>query len=123
MVCLVLLPPSALAQLTALNVMYPLLFRVEFNGKSTHCGVIEFTAQEGKVHLPGWMIEQLGCANSIVKLTSAEMPSGSFVKLQPTSESFLSVNHPRTMYVGMKGEMQRRKEDGLSLDIILLLLT
>lgn len=53
----VIMPPSALEQLTRLNINYPMLFKL-INKKSkreTHCGVLEFVADEGKVYLPLWV--------------------------------------------------------------------
>lgn len=52
----IIMPPSALDQLTRLNIVYPMLFKLT-NVKTeriTHCGVLEFVADEGKVYLPYW---------------------------------------------------------------------
>ena len=40
-----------------MNIEYPMLFKVEntTTGKSTHCGVLEFTAEEGCVYMPHWV--------------------------------------------------------------------
>lgn len=51
------MPPSALEQLTRLNIEYPMIFKLT-NKKTkriTHCGVLEFVADEGKVYLPHWV--------------------------------------------------------------------
>jgi ubiquitin fusion degradation protein 1 len=51
------LPASALDKLTQLHITYPMLFEV-INGaksKSTHAGVLEFTAEEGRCYLPFWV--------------------------------------------------------------------
>lgn len=51
------MPPSALDQLTRLNVEYPMLFKLT-NGKKnriTHTGVLEFVADEGKIYIPYWV--------------------------------------------------------------------
>ena len=40
-----------------LNIVYPMLFKLK-NSKSeraTHCGVLEFVADEGKMYLPYWV--------------------------------------------------------------------
>lgn len=39
-----------------------MLFKVEnaAGGRSTHCGVLEFVAQEGHVYLPRWVSERGG---------------------------------------------------------------
>lgn len=54
---IVIMPPSALDQLTRLNIVYPMLFKLT-NPKTsqiTHCGVLEFVADEGKIYLPYWV--------------------------------------------------------------------
>lgn len=51
------MPPSALELLTRLNIEYPMIFKLT-NKKTkriTHCGVLEFVADEGKVYLPHWV--------------------------------------------------------------------
>lgn len=52
------MPPSALEQLTRLNINYPMLFKLtnKDTQRITHCGVLEFVADEGKVYLPLWVI-------------------------------------------------------------------
>lgn len=53
----VIMPPSALEQLTRLNINYPMLFKLtnKNTNRITHCGVLEFVADEGKVYLPLWV--------------------------------------------------------------------
>lgn len=53
----VLLPSSALHDLTLRNIEYPLTFSLESQrtGKKTHAGVLEFIAPEGRVILPRWV--------------------------------------------------------------------
>lgn len=53
----VIMPPSALELLTRLNIEYPMIFKLT-NKKTkriTHCGVLEFVADEGYVYLPHWV--------------------------------------------------------------------
>lgn len=52
------MPPSALEQLTRLNIVYPMVFKLtnKKTNRITHCGVLEFVADEGKVYLPYWVI-------------------------------------------------------------------
>lgn len=54
------MPPSALDHLTRLNVFYPMLFKLTNRkmNRITHCGVLEFVADEGKVYLPYWVSYQ-----------------------------------------------------------------
>jgi ubiquitin fusion degradation protein 1 len=56
------LPPSALDRLARMNVEYPMLFEVTNNviGSKTHCGVLEFSADEGYCYMPFWMMQNLG---------------------------------------------------------------
>jgi ubiquitin fusion degradation protein 1 len=53
----ILMPPSALEKLTRLHIEYPMNFEL-FNGQlelTTHAGVLEFTAEEGRVYMPPWV--------------------------------------------------------------------
>lgn len=53
----VFLPPSALEKLMRLHIAYPMLFELINGAKErlTHAGVLEFTAEEGKIYLPSWV--------------------------------------------------------------------
>lgn len=53
----VIMPPSALDQLTRLNVEYPMLFKLTNakRSRTTHAGVLEFVADEGKIYIPYWV--------------------------------------------------------------------
>lgn len=53
----VIMPPSALEMLTRLNVEYPMLFKLtnHIRKRQTHCGVLEFVADEGKIYIPYWV--------------------------------------------------------------------
>jgi len=96
----IFLPPSALNRLAQLHIEYPMLFRAENkrSGKYTHCGVLEFIADEGSVYLPYWMMKHLGLQEGdIVTLTNASLPKGSYVKLQPHSTDFLDISNPRAV--------------------------
>jgi ubiquitin fusion degradation protein 1 len=56
------LPPSAFELLARMVIEYPMLFRVTNcqNGRKTHCGVLEFSADEGYCYMPYWMMRNLG---------------------------------------------------------------
>ena len=43
----------------SLHIEYPMLFKVENrrNSRSTHCGVLEFIADEGMMYMPYWVRE------------------------------------------------------------------
>jgi ubiquitin fusion degradation protein 1 len=57
---LVILPQSALEQLSNYNIEYPMIFKItnDRNGASSHCGVLEFSAKEGVSYIPGWVKKQ-----------------------------------------------------------------
>lgn len=40
-----------------LHIVYPMLFKLSNarSGRHTHCGVLEFVADEGKIYLPYWV--------------------------------------------------------------------
>ncbi|DBA92551.1 hypothetical protein WJX77_011470 [Trebouxia sp. C0004] len=96
----VFLPPSALDRLASLHIEYPMLFKVENRktGRSTHCGVLEFIADEGHVYLPYWMMQNLAMEEGeIVNLRSASLPKGTYVKLQPHTTDFLDISNPKAV--------------------------
>lgn len=54
-----MLPNSVLDALIRLNIQYPMLFKLTgvdpaFQ-RSTHAGVLEFLAEEGRAYLPQWV--------------------------------------------------------------------
>jgi ubiquitin fusion degradation protein 1 len=53
----IILPPSALDKLMRLHIMYPMMFELKNNKlkKSTHAGVLEFIAEEGRLYMPQWV--------------------------------------------------------------------
>nr|AAD08720.1 ubiquitin fusion-degradation 1 like protein [Homo sapiens] len=57
----IIMPPSALDQLSRLNITYPMLFKLtnKNSDRMTHCGVLEFVADEGICYLPHWMMQNL----------------------------------------------------------------
>ncbi|EIE23851.1 UFD1-domain-containing protein [Coccomyxa subellipsoidea C-169] len=96
----IFLPSSALDRLASLHIEYPMLFKVESrgNGRSTHCGVLEFSADEGLVYMPYWMMQNLLVEEgSVVTVSSATLPKGSYVKLQPHTSDFLDISNPKAV--------------------------
>jgi len=96
-----ILPPSALERLTRMDIdEFPMTFAVSNGkeGKSTHCGVLEFVADEGVVYLPYWMMQNLLLEEGdVVKFTHASLPKGSYVKLQPQTKDFLDISNPKAV--------------------------
>ncbi|ODQ46567.1 hypothetical protein PICMEDRAFT_42887 [Pichia membranifaciens NRRL Y-2026] len=96
----IFLPQSALHKLTMLNIRYPMLFKISTTStdKSTHSGVLEFTADEGRCYLPEWMMDTLKInAGTVVKIETADLPQGNFVKLEPQSTDFLEITDPKAV--------------------------
>ncbi|OUS47704.1 ubiquitin fusion degradation protein UFD1-domain-containing protein [Ostreococcus tauri] len=96
-----IMPPSALERLTRMQIdEFPMTFEVENakRGRKTHCGVLEFVADEGVVYLPYWMMQNLLLEEGdVVKFTYASPPKGTYVKLQPQTKDFLDISNPKAV--------------------------
>ncbi|XP_026847883.1 ubiquitin fusion degradation protein 1 homolog [Drosophila persimilis] len=96
----IIMPPSALDTLTRLNVEYPMLFKLSNNKKmrSSHAGVLEFVADEGKCYLPHWMMHNLLLEEgNILIIESVSLPVATFSKFQPNSTDFLDITNPKAV--------------------------
>lgn len=96
----IVLPSSALEHLGRLNITYPMHFEIrnQQTGKTTHCGVQEFIAEEGTVHLPYWMMQNLLITESqIIQVTNVTLPKGNYVKLQPETADFCELTNARAV--------------------------
>lgn len=96
----VIMPPSALDRLAYLQIDYPMLFEVSnpSSGKVSHCGVLEFIADEGLIYLPYWMMENMLLQEGdIINVKNASLSKGTFVKLQPHTTDFLDVSNPKAI--------------------------
>eukprot|EP00099_Drosophila_melanogaster_P015209 NP_524023.1 ubiquitin fusion-degradation 1-like [Drosophila melanogaster] len=96
----IIMPPSALDTLTRLNVEYPMLFKLTNvkKSRSSHAGVLEFVADEGKCYLPHWMMENLLLGEGdILNIESVSLPVATFSKFQPHSTDFLDITNPKAV--------------------------
>lgn len=98
----IIMPPSALAQLTNLDIESPWYFQLRNTGsaesKRTHAGVLEFIADEGNVHLPAWMMRTLGLSEGDpIRLNGTTLPKGKMVKIQPQTVDFLEISDPKAV--------------------------
>ncbi|KAG9321601.1 hypothetical protein KVV02_001745 [Mortierella alpina] len=94
----IIMPQSALAKLASLHIQYPMLFELSRGSQSTHAGVLEFIAEEGRVYLPHWMMKTLVLSEGdLVTVKSVGLPLGSFVKIQPQSVDFLDISDPKAV--------------------------
>jgi predicted lysophospholipase L1 biosynthesis ABC-type transport system permease subunit len=94
----IILPPSALAKLTTLHVEYPMLFQLTSQKESTHAGVLEFIAEEGRCYVPRWMMNTLKVdEGTLIQIKNVSLPLGKFVKIQPQSVDFLDITDPKAV--------------------------
>nr|BAN21074.1 ubiquitin fusion degradaton protein [Riptortus pedestris] len=96
----IIMPPSSLEHLTRLSVNYPMLFKLlnAKNNRTTHCGVLEFVADEGKVYLPHWMMRNLMLEESdVIEIESVSLPVATFSRFQPQSPDFLDISNPKAV--------------------------
>jgi len=96
----IILPTSALEHLARLQVTYPMMFNLtcRTNGQQTHCGVMEFSAEEGVCYLPFWMMQNLLLeSGGIVEIRNVSLPKGTFVQFQPHTTAFTQLHNPRVV--------------------------
>lgn len=96
----IILPPSALDHLTKLHIQYPMLFKLENKKESrvTHCGVLEFVADEGRVYLPYWMMNNLLLEEgSVIHVENVSLGVALYAKFQPQSIDFLDITNPKAV--------------------------
>lgn len=95
----IVLPPSALDTLTRLNITFPMLFKLTSrDGRSTHCGVQEFVAEEGHSNLPYWLMQNMLVAEgAMITISNVNLPKGTFVKFQPQTSDFLKISNPKAV--------------------------
>ncbi|KAL1130875.1 hypothetical protein AAG570_012116 [Ranatra chinensis] len=96
----ILLPPSILDTLSRLNISYPMLFKLKNPSvdKTTHCGVLEFTADEDTICVPTWIMLTL-CVNpgELVNVESVSLPTATYTRFQPQCELFLDISNPKAV--------------------------
>jgi ubiquitin fusion degradation protein 1 len=96
----IIMPASALEKLASLNIVYPMLFKLmpKEGEKYTHCGVLEFIAEEGRIYVPYWMMQQLLLEEGdMIIIKNVNLEIGTYVKLQPQSKDFLDISDPKAV--------------------------
>ncbi|GLJ57612.1 hypothetical protein SUGI_1353770 [Cryptomeria japonica] len=94
----IIMPPSALSRLISQEIEYPMLFQLQntITGCISHCGVLEFVAEEGIIYMPLWMMENMLLQpGDIVKLKHTTLPKGTSLKLQPHTKNLLDISNPK----------------------------
>lgn len=96
----IIMPPSALDRLASLHIDYPMLFELRNAAaeRVSHCGVLEFIAEEGMIYMPYWMMENMLLQEGdIVRVKNVTLPKGKYVKLQPHTKDFLDISNPKAI--------------------------
>ncbi|KAH9610719.1 hypothetical protein KSS87_003670 [Heliosperma pusillum] len=96
----IIMPPSALDRLASLHIDYPMLFELSNDdaNRVSHCGVLEFIAEEGLIYMPYWMMENMLLhEGDIVRVKNVTLPKGKYVKLQPHTKDFLDISNPKAI--------------------------
>ncbi|PIA54720.1 hypothetical protein AQUCO_00900950v1 [Aquilegia coerulea] len=96
----IVMPPSALGRLASLHIDYPMLFELcnPAANRISHCGVMEFIAEEGIIFLPQWMMENMRLKEGdIVRIKNASLSKGTYIKLQPHTKDFLDISNPKAL--------------------------
>ncbi|KAI3454175.1 hypothetical protein Pfo_010838 [Paulownia fortunei] len=96
----IIMPPSSLSLIVSFRIKYPLFFQIEsYNTDAiSHCGVLEFDAEEGCIHMPEWMMQNLKLQEGdLVILRNASLSKGSYMKLQPHATAFTELSDPKAV--------------------------
>ncbi|EAY95248.1 hypothetical protein OsI_17067 [Oryza sativa Indica Group] len=96
----VIMPPSALDRLASLHIEYPMLFELHNDAtqRISHCGVLEFVAEEGMIIMPYWMMQNMLLQEGdTVRVKNTTLPKGTYVKLQPHTTDFLDISNPKAI--------------------------
>ena len=100
----IVLPPSILEILIELDIQYPMIFEIITNEKKTHCGVLEFTAEEETCFVPTWIMNNLDINEGrSVYIRNVSLPQATFIKFKPvlnlckTQLEFLELTDPRAV--------------------------
>lgn len=96
----IIMPPSALDRLASLHIDYPMLFELRNASaeRVSHCGVLEFIAEEGMIYMPYWMMENMLLQEGdTVRVKNVTLPKGTYVKLQPHTKDFLDISNPKAI--------------------------
>eukprot|EP01060_Flectonema_neradi_P017251 TRINITY_DN240_c7_g1_i1.p1 TRINITY_DN240_c7_g1~~TRINITY_DN240_c7_g1_i1.p1 ORF type:complete len:312 (+),score=67.12 TRINITY_DN240_c7_g1_i1:227-1162(+) len=103
----IILPHSCMEELARITITYPMMFKITNpqNGRTSHCGVLEFTADEGRVVVPYWLMNHLGGdEGSTLKIEDASLPRGTFIQIRPQKKAFIELSNPKAV-------LERRMND------------
>ena len=67
-------------------------------GKKTHCGVLEFSADEGLCYLPRWIMDQLFLEDGAeIILRNVTLQKGKYIAIQPHETAFIDLSNPKSV--------------------------
>jgi len=100
----IILPPKALEVLSLMknfgDTQNPILFRIlniQLN-IFTHCGVVEFTAENDCCYIPDNMFDRLSLEEGQqVNVRALTLKTGTYIKLQPHKTEFINIPGPKTI--------------------------
>ena len=95
-----ILPPNILQKLSGSEIKGPMVFEVKNpnSQKKSHCGIMDFTADEGCVYLPSWMMQNLNTKDGEkLQFNYVFLEKGNYVKLQPQTDDFLEISNPKAV--------------------------
>ncbi|PAA49896.1 hypothetical protein BOX15_Mlig029594g2 [Macrostomum lignano] len=96
----IIMPQSALESLVQLHIQYPMIFRLSnpVTKKFSHAGVIEFTAEEGRVYVPYWIMQNLLLnEGDMLRIENVSLPKATYAKFQPQNVNFLDISNPKAV--------------------------
>lgn len=96
----ILLPASILKKISESELKGPIIFEIKNlnSTRKSHCGVMDFTADEGCAYLPRWMMQNLNAKEGEkLLLAYTFLEKGSYVKLQPQTDDFLNISNPKAV--------------------------
>ncbi|KAH7533827.1 uncharacterized protein LOC107416396 [Ziziphus jujuba] len=96
----IILPESALLRLSRMEIQYPMMFQLR-NPKTdrvSHCGVAEFSSDEGEILLPDWMMNNMGFEQGgLAMIKNVNLVKGNYIKLQPHATDFIRLSDPKAV--------------------------
>lgn len=98
----ILLPESAFNQLVQMEVSYPMVFRLgnmsNPSAPTIHCGVMEFTADDGVAYVPSWMMEHIRVSEgNQIEVINVTVPKATFIQIRPHLTAFIELANPRVV--------------------------
>lgn len=96
----IVLPQSILNYLNQNDEFNPIIFEIINldNNKKCHCGVYEFTGDDGCAYIPFWMFKNLGInEGSALYFIQKRLEKGYFLKIQPQQKEFLQISNPKAI--------------------------